>query len=333
MNAVLDSMPVLIVNPYSRCNCRCVMCDIWKETATHALTPGCLDAQLSSVEALQVKWVVLSGGEPLMHPELFGLCEVIRRRGIRITLLSTGLLLDRFADSIVNHVDDVIVSLDGPREVHDAIRRVSGAFDRLAGGVQSIRALQPDFPIAGRCTIQKLNFAHLRGTAHAARAIGLDSLSFLAVDVRTTAFNRPDDWSAQRATAFGLVKTDVRDLEREAEALIQQQDCGGFVRESPEKLRAIVRRIRCESGESESVAPACNAPWVSAVMEADGLVKPCFFHPPIGRVSGGVTLLDVVNSPAAVEFRRGLDVARDSICKRCVCSLNYHASNGGQAAN
>ncbi len=174
------------------------MCDIWKQTASHALTPDCLERQLSSVENLRVQWIVLSGGEPLMHPDLFALCEVIRKRGIRITLLSAGLLLDRFAKDVAGHVDDLIVSLDGPREVHDSIRRVHDAFDRLEAGVRSIRALRPDFPIGGRCTIQKLNFAHLRETVEAARAIGLDSLSFLAVDVRSTAFNRSAGWTAWR---------------------------------------------------------------------------------------------------------------------------------------
>jgi MoaA/NifB/PqqE/SkfB family radical SAM enzyme len=341
MSPVLTSLPVLIVNPYSRCNCRCVMCDIWKETAAHALTSACLDRQLSSVDRLHVKWIVLAGGEPLMHPDLFGLCEVIRKRGIRITLLSAGLLLDRFAAGIAAHVDDVIVSLDGPREVHDSIRRVRGAFERLDAGVRSIRAMQPHFPISARCTIQKLNFAHLRETADAARAIGLDSLSFLAVDVRSTAFHRPDDWTAERGAPLALTPEEVRVLEKEVEGLILAGNCGagncgagncnGFVRESAEKLRAIVRRLRCEAGECEPVAPVCNAPWASAVMEADGTIKPCFFHAPIGTLSGGSTLLEVLNSPAAVGFRSGLTVAENAICARCVCSLDYRAARSREA--
>ena len=30
MNAQLDRLPILILYPHNRCNCRCVMCDIWK---------------------------------------------------------------------------------------------------------------------------------------------------------------------------------------------------------------------------------------------------------------------------------------------------------------
>ncbi|MEZ5287289.1 MAG: SPASM domain-containing protein [Vicinamibacterales bacterium] len=64
----------------------------------------------------------------------------------------------------------------------------------------------------------------------------------------------------------------------------------------------------------------CNAPWVSAVAELDGTVRPCFFHPPYQAEAG--RLAEVVNSAAAVRFRRHLRTARDPVCRRCVCSLN-----------
>jgi radical SAM protein with 4Fe4S-binding SPASM domain len=61
---------------------------------------------------------------------------------------------------------------------------------------------------------------------------------------------------------------------------------------------------------------------VSAVIEADGAVRPCFFHRPIGNIHDG-SLENVVNGSSAVSFRQSLDVANDSICRRCVCSLHY----------
>jgi hypothetical protein len=64
----------------------------------------------------------------------------------------------------------------------------------------------------------------------------------------------------------------------------------------------------------------CNAPWVSAVWEAGGDVRPCFFHPPIGNTAAA-TVEEIVNGPAAVAFRERLSVVDDPICRRCVCSL------------
>jgi MoaA/NifB/PqqE/SkfB family radical SAM enzyme len=187
----------------------------------------------------------------------------------------------------------------------------------LQAGVRAIREIRPDFAISARSTIQRMNCGHLRATAAAARAIGLNGISFLAADLTSTAFNRPVGWSPERSAGVALTSEDLTLLESEIEALILSRQCGGFVAESPVKLRGIVDHFR-----GTAVAPLCNAPWVSAVVEADGVVRPCFFHPPVGRVDAGNTLLDVINGTRAVAFRAALDVASNPVCRRCVCSLN-----------
>ena len=106
---MLDSLPVLILNPHSRCNCRCAMCDIWKTTNAQEISVEDLKRQLESIERLQVRWVVFSGGAALMHSDLWSLIELLRERQIRITLLSSGPLLGRYAASLVKSVDDVII--------------------------------------------------------------------------------------------------------------------------------------------------------------------------------------------------------------------------------
>ena len=304
------------------------MCDIWKAPATYEMGVGELARHLESVADSEIEWVVLSGGEPLMHPDVFGLCALLRARGIRVTILSTGLLLARHASAIMAQVDDVIVSVDGPDAIHNLIRGVAGAWEKLAGGVRALRALRPDYPIAGRCTVQRANHGHLRETVASARAMGLDSISFLAADVRSTAFNRPEPWEAARQNEIALRAGEIPVLEAEIEALVDARECGGFVAESPEKLRRIAQHFRAQIGLAAAVAPRCNAPWVSAVLEADGTVRPCFFHAPIGKTAPGRTLADVLASPEAEAFRAGLDVASDPICRRCVCSYFRPVSPG-----
>jgi MoaA/NifB/PqqE/SkfB family radical SAM enzyme len=324
LSPVIARLPILILSPHSRCNCRCVMCDIWKATDANEISASDLERHAASLDEMGVEWAVFSGGEPLMHSDLFRLCAILRRRKIRITVLSTGLLLERHAQAIVDNVDDVIVSLDSPRETHDRIRRVPGAFEKLAAGVRSIRTLRPDFPITARCTIQRLNHSQLRATVEAARGLGLNGISFLAADLTSTAFNRPSGWTIDKQLPVSLAIDDLPALESEIESIVLANECRGFVAESPEKLRKILWHFRAHLGHVEPVAPMCNAPWVSVVVESDGIVRPCFFHRPIGRIDAATSLMDVVNSPEAVLFRIGLDVASDSICRRCVCSLNWH---------
>ena len=67
MNPVITQLPILILYPHSRCNCRCVMCDIWKTDEHREFTLAQLESQMDAIERLQIRWVVFTGGEPLMH--------------------------------------------------------------------------------------------------------------------------------------------------------------------------------------------------------------------------------------------------------------------------
>jgi len=300
------------------------MCDVWKQTDGREMSPSEFDRYLDDFKKLSVRWVVLSGGEPLMHSNLFPFCSRLKSLGIRTTILTTGLLLQRDASRIVECVDDLIVSLDGPPEIHDLIRRASGAFDRLACGIAAIHRMHAEFPIAARSTVQRANFRHLRDTARTAKTLGLRSISFLAADVASTAFNRPNGWPPERQSGIALAADDLPFLDAEIERLLDEWEDAGLLADSPEKLRRIARHFRAYLGLCEPAAPKCNAPWVSAVVETDGTIRPCFFHEAIGHAREG--LIAALNTPAAIAFRRNLDVGTNPICRRCVCSLNWSAA-------
>jgi MoaA/NifB/PqqE/SkfB family radical SAM enzyme len=319
-------MPILILNVHSNCNCRCVMCDIWKREKHQQVRVADLDRHRASLRNLAVRQVVLSGGEPLLHSDLHALCSFFHQENIRLTLLTTGLLLLKRASDVSALFDDVIVSIDGPREIHDGIRRVNGAFDLIARGVAAVQQQNPDIEIACRSTVQKANHRHLRATVAAAKMLRFDSISFLAADLTSEAFNRPLVWPGERQSEIALTAQEAVELENEVEMLIVEhfQDIRSkYIVESADKLRRIPRRFREHLGELAPQAPICNAPWVSAVIEVDGSVRPCFFHRPVGSVKSS-TLEEVVNGETAKLFRQSLDVSENPTCRRCVCSLNYH---------
>jgi MoaA/NifB/PqqE/SkfB family radical SAM enzyme len=319
----VHTVPVVVISPHNQCDCHCVMCDIWKIRDAKEFSVADLERQIASFRDLRVRWVVFTGGEPQKNSRLPVLAGMLRDAGIRVTLLTAGLLLDAQAEAIAATVDDVIVSLDGPPALHNRIRRVPKAFERLTAGVTELRRLRPDLPIRARCTVQKLNHCSLRDTVVSAREIGLNSISFLAADVSSSAFNRPSTSSAEHHEQIALNAVEVEELEQEIQRLIHAHAgdfTSGFITENPAKLGRIVRHFRACLGQLEPVAPRCNAPWVSAVIEAGGDVRPCFFHRPLGNTRDG-TLHEILNSPQALQFRRNLDIASDPTCQRCVCSL------------
>jgi Fe-coproporphyrin III synthase len=319
----IRTMPVMVIFPHNQCNCRCVMCDIWRIREAKQILPADLEQQLSSLRELGVRWVVLSGGEPQLNEKWSCLAQMLRLAGSRVTLLTAGLLLKSQALVITESVDDVIVSLDGPPAVHNIIRRIPDAFEQMSEGVRTLRQIRPEMPVRARCTVQKANHGSLRAAVQSAKEIGLTSISFLAADLTSSAFNRSDGWRPDRRDRVALVSEEVDALEAEVEQLLNEQRAdlnSGFVVETADKLRRIVHHFRAHLGQAENLAPRCNAPWVSAVIEASGDVRPCFFHPVFGNIHRQ-PLSEIVNSPEALRFRAGLDVASNAICRTCVCSL------------
>jgi len=301
------------------------MCDIWKgNNNVKQLEETDIEKLLDSMREFSTKVVVMSGGEALMHPNFFRLCELIKSRKIKITLLSTGLLLKKYASEIMAKTDEVIVSLDGSKEIHDKIRNVPNAFDKLKEGVHGLKRLNPKFRITARCVIQRKNFEDLPNIVASAREICLDQISFLTADVTTNAFNRPELWGEEKIGEVRLSKEELVLFKSTIESLIQthSQDFEShFIAESPQKIRRFYNYYAAFQGLSDFPKISCNAPWVSAVIEADGSVRPCFFH----EVNGDIreeTLAGIINSERSISFRKNLDVQSNSICKKCVCSLN-----------
>jgi MoaA/NifB/PqqE/SkfB family radical SAM enzyme len=121
-----------------------------------------------------------------------------------------------------------------------------------------------------------------------------------------------------------LSPNEVGELEQIVEGVIQRNAAdfaSGFIAESPDKLRRIPRYFGALNGVGDYPTTICNAPWVSTVVETDGTVRPCFFHESFGNVNDR-PLDEILNSPQARAFRAGLDVTRNEICRKCVCTLS-----------
>jgi MoaA/NifB/PqqE/SkfB family radical SAM enzyme len=318
----LLTVPVLVLMPHSRCNARCLMCDIWKANETKVeLSRADLQPHVEEMRRLGVERIIFSGGEALMHENLFALCELLSQLRVRLTLLSTGLTLEKHAPDVGRWFDEVTVSLDGPPAIHDQIRNVPRAYQKLAAGAKAAKAAGVR-RVTGRCVVQRQNFRFLEETVEAARDAGLDEISFLPVDVSSEAFNRPGGWTDERTEATALTTDEAFELRDRIESLLASQTLAPrYIAESPAKLRSLAQYFLALRGVTTQRETICNAPWVSAVIEADGAVRPCFFHPPLGSLRTA-SLRDVLNSDESIRFRRSLDVKRDPICSKCVCTLS-----------
>ena len=152
----------------------------------------------------------------------------------------------------------------------------------------------------------------------------LDQISFLAADVSTDAFNRDVPWTAEKVVEISLNENEADEFEmiiRDSFVKFADLFKNKFIAESPSKLLGLSQYYKALLGKNSFPVKKCNAPWVSAVVESGGDVRPCFFHKSYGNLFGN-TLPEILNSAAAISFRKNLDMQRDPICKRCVCSLH-----------
>src|SRR5215469_13711365 len=91
---LIHALPVVVIAAHNQCSCRCVMCDIWKIRDPQEITQQDLERQIQSFRDLGVRWAVFTGGEPQRNANLFTLAHMLRKVGIRVTLLTAGLLLE-----------------------------------------------------------------------------------------------------------------------------------------------------------------------------------------------------------------------------------------------
>jgi MoaA/NifB/PqqE/SkfB family radical SAM enzyme len=314
------ALRLLVLAVSDRCDQTCLHCQIWQgEGRAHSLT---LDERMKIVEdalASGLREALLTGGEPLLSPDLWPLAERLKSGGARLMLATNGMLLERYARDVGRLFDEVYVSLDGASfATHDAARGVP-SMRRLAAGVAALREAAPWVRKVARCTLHALNIDELQGVVGAAQGIGFDHVSFLPIDVSSTAFGgRPDARSALIPAA-----EQVSRFRSVVKAMAVGGALGdGFVLESKKKLLRIARHLDATAGRGSFERPPCDAPWWSSVVEADGALRPCFFHEAVGDARQGLSHLR-----GGARYRRALGMIRErnATCERCVCPKRLHA--------
>ena len=155
--------PVVIWNLVRRCNLACKHC---YATSADIDFPGELDTRqvfdvMDDLRAFGVSVLILSGGEPLLRPDIFEISRRAKQMGFYVGLSSNGTLIDEHNIGEIDAIgfDYVGVSLDGMRATHDRFRRKAGAFDASLAGIRLAR--DAGIKIGLRFTLTQGNAAEL----------------------------------------------------------------------------------------------------------------------------------------------------------------------------
>ncbi len=178
-----DQLRLLFWETTAACNLSCRHCRRL-DLAAGGLAPGDLDtaACLKLVDQLASfarPILVLSGGEPLLRPDLFRIAARAREQGLPVALATNGTLIGpALARQIVDSgVRRVSISLDGATAaVHDAFRGLPGSFERALEGFQHLCALGMSLQV--NCTVARHNQHQLEEVHALAKRIGAEALHF-----------------------------------------------------------------------------------------------------------------------------------------------------------
>ena len=330
-----------------RCNLRCTMCWQWgeqglfhelsREHEVQQLDMATLRAVIDDV-ADEGTGVFLWGGEPFLHRDLIPFVEYVKSKRLYCSINTNGTYLPREAKRLVDlGVDAVMVSIDGPQEVHDRIRGMSGSFQRIADGIAALRAARngngarPEIIV--NTTISPGNQHALLPTYETVEAMGADQMILSQLWFTTEQIGQANEayfqekFNAHAGSWRGFVM-DVSTLDA---GRIADQMREMARRTSPMKLRFLPDLAPAQVGEyyarpEEAFGKTrCLVPWLEAEILPDGNVTPCSDRPDL--IVGNVRqerFRDIWNNATYRKFRRAM--REDGLfpyCSRC-CGLWSH---------
>jgi heme d1 biosynthesis radical SAM protein NirJ len=201
--------PVVIWNLIRRCNLTCRHC--YSVSADRdfpgELTTAEAFGVMDDLKAFRVPVLILSGGEPLLRPDVFDIAMRAKSLGFYVGLSTNGTLID---GSLVGRIaavgfDYVGISLDGRRETHDAFRRKRGAFDDSLAAARACR--DAGVKVGLRFTLTEGNAADLPYLLELADTERIDKfyLSHLNYAGRGNVHRKHDAFFATTRRALDLV--------------------------------------------------------------------------------------------------------------------------------
>ena len=250
--------PVVIWNLIRRCNLTCKHCyatsadiDFQGELSTAEIY-----RVMDELRTFNVPVIILSGGEPMLHPDILDIAARAKSRGFYVGLSSNGTLID---DTNIQQLSDldldyVGISVDGMKATHDKFRRRQGAFDEAVRGIKL--CLSHGIRVGLRFTLTQDNHSDLRPLLDMMRDLEIDKfyLSHLNYAGRGNK-NRTDDAHHEitREALTTLIEHCLEDIEagRLTEFVTGNNDADGVfldqwvqknIPEKSDQLSAILER-------------------------------------------------------------------------------------------
>ena len=272
-----------------RCNLRCVHCRSSSQLEVEGHPDFSLDEAkrvLDDIHSYASPVVVLSGGEPLLRPDVFDIASYGTALGLRMCLATNGSLVTADTCRLITEsgIRMVSLSLDGSTAaVHDDFRNQPGAFDGVMNAIRLFNAHNIDFLVNSSFT--KRNQDEAPKIHQLVKSLGATAW-YLFMIVPTGRGEEimaelipPDEYEAMLNWHY--------DMEKEEDELLVRPTC------APQYYRVVLQRAKQEGERfkrrtlkfSTGGSKGCLAGQLICMIDVDGNVLPCSYFPlPAGNI-------------------------------------------------
>jgi SynChlorMet cassette radical SAM/SPASM protein ScmF len=299
------------------CNLRCRHCWIAPKYQSEGNSYPALDLDLfksiiEQAKALGLTGVKLTGGEPLLHPQIKEILEHILKEDLRLTVETNGVLCTpELASKIaVCRSPFVSVSLDGSdAETHEWVRGVNGCFEASLKGIQNLanEGLKPQVIM----TIMRQNKEQMEPMVRLAEHLGAGSVKFNILQPTARGEKMHDSGDA-------LSIEELVDLGRWVENTLSATTDLNLYYDHPSAFRPLGKMF----GENGDSCGACGILGILGVL-ANGSYAICGIGETVPDLVFGQATEDSLvsvweNTPVLLELRAGLPQKLEGICGDCL---------------
>lgn len=307
-----------------RCNAKCKFCGVWKYSRDGMLSPQRWREIFTDLAARGLRYVLFTGGEPMLYPHFLDLVEHVDALGVDTAIITNGSLLDETRVrrlALLARLREVTVSLDSPDpEVHDEVRKMRGLFARATDGMARLRRLAPHVSLTVNtvvsadtvATVQDMLSLPVLPDKMRIFPVGLD-LPWL-----NTLTKAPDpgwsSWAAEAKTQ--VVSADTHSRVREGIAELQRD---------AERVGVVIETDRMLY--QRPFHGVCVVPLAHFVIQPDGDVLPCCHIQNRAARIGRLSVQSVPEMFQCAEYQNFLRTLRPVRTPACFACSRYRAFN------
>ena len=322
-DAVLNARPFkpyyVKMKVFYGCNLKCEMCNHWRERREPPVPAERFKEVIRELGGLGTNKIHISGGEPMLRPQIPEFVELASSLGIKVTMTTNGTLVDKAKAKrlVEGGLRGVNISIDSPnRKMHEKIRGVEGAFKGARRAVQLFQRYRHKGKLSIRINtvVSRTNYQTLQALPDLAHELGADGINLIPVDDHCgeilsmrkkdiQKFNEEIGPAiADRALALGLI--------------VSEEEAFPFGRTESEVR--LGRAGRYAFGYYED--HPCYAPWTHSLIDFNGNVYVCCMTreriPPLGNIRSR-SFKEIWENEAYRRIRLKMHPPALKPCQRC----------------